>query len=76
VIAAVVAAADIVAGMLLLSKLEVLSVIVVAAVAEQVVRPGFSRLLRTGLVMVLVYLAMVPLVGMGRVHGYAALAVC
>lgn len=72
--ATILAAADIVAGLALLSKLEVLSVIVVMGVAEQLVRPGFVRLVRTGIVMVLVYLAMSPLVGMGRVHGYGALA--
>lgn len=69
----ILAAADIVAGLLLLSKLEVLSVIAVVGVAEQLVRPGFVRLVRTGMVMVLVYLAMSTLVGLGRVYGYGVL---
>lgn len=72
-VATIAASVDMLAGLVLLSKLEVLSVIAVIGVAEQLVRPGFMRLARTGLVMVIVYLAMAPLVGIGRVAGYGAL---
>jgi hypothetical protein len=60
-------------GLLLLSKLEVIEVLIVLSIASQLTRPDIRKLAAHGVGILLVYLALSPAISYARMQGAASL---